>query len=1122
MGPVETPVRVTVPVPTAPERPSAAPAPTVGQRFISNDFFTEVTRGASTDAEVHSGYEPIAIIGMSGRFAESESLNEFWQNIEAGKDLIRKVSRWSAADCVTSDADGPGYCSHGSFIDSVDLFDPAFFRITADEALYMEPQQRLFLEESWKALEDAGYAGKSSQETQCGVYVGCAGSSNYASFFGAEPPAHAFWGNSDSIIPARIAYCLNLQGPAIAVDTACSSSLVSLHLACQGLWSRETDMALAGGVCLHATPIFYHVANRAHMLSPDGTCYSFDARANGFVPGEGVGVLVLKRLRDAVRDGDTIHGVIAGSGINQDGASNGLIAPNPKAQERLERSVYDRFKIDPETIQLVEAHGTGTLLGDSIEYGAISRSFLEYTDKKQFCAIGTVKTNIGHTGGAAGVAGVLKLLLALKHRQIPPSLHFEKGNPAINFESSPFYVNTELKEWRVEGDRKRRAAVSSFGFSGTNAHVVIEDAPQMERSTVDAPGYVVVLSARTPEQLKQQAEKLLAHLQRTPGVSLNDLSFTLFVGRMHLNHRLSCVARNEAELIQRLEQWVLTGTAAHVYTSEAQEGKLREHAALKRFGNYCIQECRNATTAASYLENLAAIADLYVQGHALDFLALFSADSRRIPLPTYPFARERYWIDAAGAAVSPGSAANLSTRLHPLLHSNTSILGQQSYTSTLTGAEFYLRDHQKVMPGMAYLEMARAAMERAAPHSSASFAMEVEETVWGEPLVVAGPTQMTIALSTAEDDRVDFEVYSGETVHCQGRISFSEGTAPAAVDLDELKTRMQRSTVDGAAVYEEFAKRGVPYGPAHRAITVVHHGNQQVLARLSIPSAADESGYSLHPSLLSGALQSALLLMGDAAGDFEALPVPHTLERLRILSPCTGAMFAWARSSSDGFPTETATTLNVDLIDAAGNVCAQLRGLAFQAGDAATASRIEPEWLFSNETSSVAGEGAHVVAMGAEEKVTLILRQEVAIQLQKRVEDIPTDCSHFDLGLSSLAITKLVQDANRLLGEELSPTVLFEYPDIQSLSAYLAARYPAKVDAVMAIRRTVESGETRRRFAQLSSRRRPMSIKVRPVRSSHEPAPIAASAADTNGLHALNDVLWQDAVLADGYEKVTF
>ncbi|MCU1347148.1 MAG: Beta-ketoacyl synthase, partial [Acidobacteria bacterium] len=619
-----------------------------GHRFLGTGRLADARDIADTTQESHSESliaDPIAIIGMSGRFAESESLEAFWQNLAQGKDLVTPVSRWSAADCVTPESAGRAHCSHGSFVDSVDRFDPAFFGISAQEATYMDPQQRLFLEESWKALEDAGYAGNSVHEKQCGVYVGC-GTSNYSNLFVEAPPPQAWWGNSQSVVPARIAYHLDLQGPAIAVDTACSSALVAIHLACQALWSRETEMALAGGVYVEATPGFHQVANRAGMLSPDGKCYSFDARANGFVPGEAIGVVVLKRLRDALKDGDSIHGVIAGTGINQDGRSNGLIAPNARAQERLERAVYDRFAIDPETIQVVEAHATATPLGDSIEHLAISRAFRASTDKKQFCAIGSVKTNIGHAGNAAGIASVLKVLLSLKHRQIPPSLHFEKANPAVDLESGPFYVNTQLKEWQVEGDHKRRAAISSFGFSGTNAHLIIEEAPAITRVAVESPGYLVVLSARTTEQLRQQVHELLALVEQTPGLSMSDLSFTLFAGRTHFTQRLSCVARSQEDLGRLFGQWLEAGAASQLFTGEIAEGRVREQVALKKFGNYCIQECRTATDAASYLENLAAIADLYVQGYALDFDALFPGDARRIPLPTYPFARERYWIDA--------------------------------------------------------------------------------------------------------------------------------------------------------------------------------------------------------------------------------------------------------------------------------------------------------------------------------------------------------------------------------------------------------------------------------------------------------------------------------------------
>ncbi|MBV9495270.1 MAG: methyltransferase, partial [Acidobacteria bacterium] len=657
------------PVPTVVEKPAAVEAPPPS-RFTGATRFAHAPEAPEPrDEKTSITADPIAVIGMSGRFADSESLAEFWQHLAQGDDLVRPVSRWNPADCVLADTESRGFCSHGSFVESIDRFDPAFFGISALEATYMDPQQRLFLEESWKALEDAGYAGKGVSEKQCGVYVGC-GSSQYDRLTVGPAPPQAFWGNSQAVTPSRISYFLNLQGPAIAIDTACSSSLVAIHLACQGLWSRETEMALAGGVFLQPTPGFFQVANHAGMLSPDGKCHSFDQGANGFVPGEGVGVVVLKRLRDAIADGDHIHGVIAASGINQDGKSNGIIAPNGRAQERLERSVYERFAIDPATIQLVEAHGTGTILGDSIEYSAITRAFREHTDKKQFCAVGTVKTNIGHASTAAGVAGVLKLLLSLKHRQIPPALHFEKGNPAIDFESSPFYVNTQLKEWNVSGDARRRAAVSSFGFSGTNAHAIVEEAPAIERATVEAPAYLLVLSARSAEQVRQQARDLVAHLEQNPALSLTDASFSLFTGRMHHGHRLAVVARNQQDLLRSLGRWIETGAASGVYSGEVPDGKFREHVSLKKFGNYCIQECRNATDAASYVENLEAIADLYAQGYALDFRALFPQNVRRVPLPTYPFARERHWLDApkqTRATVAPVriAAAPVATRTEP-------------------------------------------------------------------------------------------------------------------------------------------------------------------------------------------------------------------------------------------------------------------------------------------------------------------------------------------------------------------------------------------------------------------------------------------------------------------------
>lgn len=540
-------------------------------------------------------------------------------------------------------------------------------------------------------------------------------------------------------------------------------------------------MALAGGVFLQPTVGFYRMANGAGMLSPDGRCFSFDARANGYVPGEGVGVVVMKRLRDALKDGDHVYGVIAGTAINQDGSSNGLIAPNARAQERLERAVYDRFQINPETIQFVEAHGSGTLLGDSIEVGALTRAFRRYTERTQFCAIGTLKTNLGHTVTAAGVAGVMKVLLGMKHRLIPPTLHLRNPNPGIALESGPFYVNTDVRDWTVEDGAPRRAAVSSFGFNGTNAHMVLEEAPVRPRVRVEAPGYLLVLSARTREQLRKQVGNLVGRLQQEPGLEMNDVAFTLVVGRMHLKHRIACVAHDQEDAVRLFSQWLAAGEGGRVWSAEVQDGRMREHASLAKLGNRAIQECRSAA-GPEYLEQLGAIADLYVQGYALELESLFAAGSRRLPLPTYPFADERFWVD--GKDASPRTpAVEVSSRLRPSLHRDSSIPGRRSYRSRLASPESFEG---------ACLEMVRAALVDGVlvPEGSA---IELQDVVWGDALT---GSDVTIALTPGED-RVSYEIAGDGGPLCRGQVAFVARVSAAPLSDAQPLARLMAGEGEG-------------------------------------------------------------------------------------------------------------------------------------------------------------------------------------------------------------------------------------------------------------------------------------------------------------------------------------
>lgn len=562
----------------------------------------------------------IAIIGMSGAFAEADRLDRFWAALEAGQNLVREVpaERWSSADYYDPQAgkDGKTNCKWGGFLNGVDCFDPMFFRISALEAENMDPQQRLFLQHAWNAIEDAAIVPSSLAGSSCGVFVAAA-DSDYPALQQQGRDASSFWGHANSVIGARVAYFLDLHGPAITVDTACSGSLVAVHLAYQSLLSGETDSVLTGGVFMQATPEFYLYASRAGMLSPDGCCYAFDDRANGFVPGEGVGVLLLKRLADAQRDGDPIHGVIRASSVNQDGRTNGLTAPSGLSQRRLQTGLLQANGIHPEQVQYCEAHGTGTALGDPIEFNALCESFSDMTDKKQFCALGSVKTNIGHAASAAGVAGIIKVLLAMRRGVIPASLHFEHANPKLNLEDSPFYIPTTSRPWPQGQDGMRRALVSSFGFGGTNAMLCLEQHPIKPQvaDRLAAQQQIVPLSAKTVLALRQRVQDLLQHLQAEPDIALADCALSLQQGREQMAVQVSFAADTMIGLKQQLAQFL-------AQTTEQTEAE--------------------------------TLAQWQAQGDPANY-------GRRIHLPGYRFAQERYWPAPVAAVPSPAKIATDNT-----------------------------------------------------------------------------------------------------------------------------------------------------------------------------------------------------------------------------------------------------------------------------------------------------------------------------------------------------------------------------------------------------------------------------------------------------------------------------
>ncbi|MEP0859277.1 SDR family NAD(P)-dependent oxidoreductase [Trichocoleus sp. DQ-U1] len=506
----------------------------------------------------YDSLEGIAIIGMSGRFPGAKNVEEFWQNLRDGVESISVFTNEELIDAGIAPGllDNLNHVKAGAVLEDVEFFDASFFGFNPKEAEMTDPQHRVFLECAWEALENAGYDTQRC-ESRIGVYAG-ASLNNYLSFnlnrdqIGSADSFQKLISNDKDFLTTRVSYKLNLKGPSLTVQTACSTSLVATTLACQSLLNYQCDMALAGGVSIRVPQKTGYLYQEGGILSPDGHCRAFDADAQGTIIGNGVGVVVLKRLEDAIADGDRIQAVIKGSAINNDGSEKvGYTAPSVNGQADAIAEALALAGVDPESITYIETHGTGTVLGDPIEVTALSNVFGANTEKKNFCAIGSVKTNIGHLDAAAGVTGLIKTVLALKHKLIPPSLNFKQPNPEIDFANSPFYVNTQLREWKAS--TPRRAGVSSLGIGGTNAHVVLEEAPTVEASGSSRPWQLLVLSAKTELALETATANLVAHLKQHPDLNLADVAYTLQVGRRAFEHRRILVCQTVEELVNQLE-----------------------------------------------------------------------------------------------------------------------------------------------------------------------------------------------------------------------------------------------------------------------------------------------------------------------------------------------------------------------------------------------------------------------------------------------------------------------------------------------------------------------------------------------------------------------------------------
>ena len=646
--------------------PASQPPPVVSSNTRAHEPACVSLASVSSAPAKAASDEDIAVIGMALRFPGAVTSAAYWQNVSRG---VESISRFSDADLVDAGVSSalherPNYVRATGAISGIDQFDAAFFAMNPREATVLDPQQRVFLECAWEALENAG-CDPQSFAGSIGVYAGAAMNTYLLTHLYPARGLLESLGEFQTLIASdkdflatRVSYKCNLRGPSINVSTACSTSLVAIHLACRSLRERQCDVALAGGVSISTTSLWGYLHQPGTSLSPEGTCRVFDAEARGTVPGNGAGVVVLKRLADAERDGDDIRAIIKGSAINNDGAQKvGFTAPSVEGQSAVIAAALADAAVEPDSIGYVEAHGTGTELGDPIEVAALVNAYRRKTQARQYCAIGSVKANIGHLNAAAGVAGFIKTVLALEAKKLPPSINCVQTNPAIDFVSSPFFVNTQLSDWPSVGCR--RAAVSSFGIGGSNAHVILEEAPAAATSDAANAWDLLTVSAKTPAALVISTQHLGLYLRAHPDVNLSDVARTLAVGRVALPHRCAVVCRSADDaartLLERDDTRVML---AGPESSQNWRERSARRAALPSAVDDLVTEAREALAhrdrPALALDRLTALAELWLAGQTIDWPALYRQQRRRmLSLPTYPFERQRHWVEQ-----EPRSASN--------------------------------------------------------------------------------------------------------------------------------------------------------------------------------------------------------------------------------------------------------------------------------------------------------------------------------------------------------------------------------------------------------------------------------------------------------------------------------
>ncbi len=1045
------------------KEPSANKEPLVNKVF-SADKKVSAASARSVRRNTEVANEKIAIIGMSGRFPQAEDLQSFWENLQQGRDCIGEIpaSRWDwdslYGDPVTEV--NKTNIKHAGLIDGIDEFDPLFFGISPSEAEAMDPQQRLLMTYAWKVIEDAGYAPSSLSGSNTGLFVGT-GASGYGGLL--KQAGRAIEGYSAaamvaSVGPNRMSFLLNLHGPSEPIETACSSSLVAVHRAVSAMRAGQCDQAIVGGVNTLVTPEAHISFSKAGMLSPDGKCKTFSQAANGYVRGEGIGMLLLKPLAAAERDGDNIYALICGSAENHGGRSNSLTAPNPRAQAELMKTAWRQAGVAPSSIGYIEAHGTGTPLGDPIEIQGLKNAFAELAEEQGSvlvegsCGIGSVKTNIGHLELAAGVAGLVKVILQMQNKLLVPSLHSQDINQYIDLSDSPLFVVRETQPWPsredVEGEpMARRAGVSSFGFGGVNAHVVLEEYTgtinQGANDAALAGPQAIVLSAKNPQRLRDQAVQLHNFVARNQGqLNLTSLAYTLQLGRDEMEARLALVVDSIAELEAKLAVYLADGGQSQsVYQGEIKKDKQ----SLALFGSdEELQQTVNKWLQRGKFDKLFS---LWVSGLAVDWSLLYGNNMpKRLSLPSYAFARDSYWVEDGFGHGETGKS--FASRLHPLLHENVSDFSEQRFRSRFSGSEFFLADHrvqgQAILPAVAYVEMAREAVCRAVGEQALDVQIALENIVFSQPLVVTdSELEVHIRLQIDAGNQVSFEIFSlvqeQECVHAQGRARLEQQARPASIDLLELQSQIAQP-LSVADCYRNFAEAGLDYGPCHRGVVALNlqevaGTDRKAFAQLKLPEKlqADKHSYYLHPTLMDSALQAAIALVEPEAKRDAMLP--FAIESVSSWAPLIDQ--CWVLVSSESVAASPVTKCDFTIIDTEGNICVQIKGFSSRALHSVSATVTTTDSHQRAIAQVEATVATRVPQSELREKLQCALIDEISVQLKIDRAEIDPQAELSEFGFDSVTLTGFGNVLNQRYGLNLTPTIFFEYPSVALFGDYL-------------------------------------------------------------------------------------